>query len=110
MLQQALARINDGDRLNSDLGHQSDSGYLLRLLGFELMLKAVLHTHGCAIGRSHSYRELFLALPVNVQDRIANAAADRMSGVADYSDLPAVLTTLGRILLHYGILMNRIGD
>jgi hypothetical protein len=74
------------------------------------MLKAVLHTHGCAIGRSHSYRELFLALPVNVQDRIANAAADRMSGVADYSDLPAVLTTLGRILLHYGILMNRIGD
>lgn len=96
MLRDAESRVADGDRLNSDLGRRSDSGYLLRLLGFELLLKACVRLHVGAVKPNHSYLEFWCRLPQVVQQRIATAAQLRMAGHSDYSDLPGLLTTWSR--------------
>jgi hypothetical protein len=96
MLREAQTRLEDGARLDSDLTRASDSGYLLRLLGFELVLKACVKAHGAPVRRSHSYFDLWGMLPANVQRRLVEAAQHRMAGVADYSDVPTLLRTWGR--------------
>jgi len=40
MVASALARIEDADLLQGTTNTQADSGYLLRLLAFEILLKA----------------------------------------------------------------------
>ncbi|MCH7564970.1 MAG: hypothetical protein IH968_14230 [Gemmatimonadetes bacterium] len=55
--------------------HGGDGGYLLRLLAFEILLKAL---HLVTVGppkRSHSYVELMGALPLEYRNRIWSSAA-----------------------------------
>jgi hypothetical protein len=93
MLGEARKRLDAGDILQADLAHSSDSGYLLRLLAFELLLKAMLTALGVRAKQSHSYRNLWACLPSATQSRLLEKAGDRMAGVADYSDLPRLLST-----------------
>ncbi len=93
MLKEARGRIADGDLLSGSLSKQSDADYLLRLLAFEILLKAVHLMHVGKPKRSHSYCELFDALPDGVRSSLVNAAGERMSTSADYSDIPELLRT-----------------
>ena len=49
------ARLADGETLARNVNQQSDSGYLLELLGFEILLKAAHLVHVEKPKRSHSY-------------------------------------------------------
>ena len=69
----------------------SDGGYLLQLIGFEVLLKAVLRLNGTMSGASHKYRPLFHALPKHVRDRLLASAGARFGSHADFSNLDALL-------------------
>lgn len=95
----ARQRLADGERLGETLaGSESDSGYLLKVLGFELLLKTVLLINAGRDGREegHDYASIFSALPDDVRDRIVRAAKERMTPDEDYSDVPGLLTAFGR--------------
>jgi hypothetical protein len=89
----ASARLKDADVLEQSLRTTSNSGYLLRLLAFEILLKALVRINGVPPQKSHSYLDLFHALPDIVRDRVVGRAADRMSTSANYSSLPELLDT-----------------
>ena len=61
MHQEALQRLRDAETLSEAmaLGEQSDSPYLLSLLGLELLLKFVFESVLCKPGRGHDYEKLF---------------------------------------------------
>jgi len=89
----ASGRLADADVLEQSLRATSDSGYLLRLLAFEILLKALVRINGVTPEKSHSYLDLFHALPDTVRDRVVARAAERMSTSANYSSLPDLLHT-----------------
>src|SRR5690349_5927655 len=89
----ASARLADADLLEQNLRTTSDSGYLLRLLAFEILLKALVRINGRTPRRSHSYIALFSLLPKAKQDRVVARAVDRMATSASYSSLPNLLDT-----------------
>ncbi len=91
MLKEARARVADGELLERSLAAQSDGAYLLRLLAFEILLKATHLAHVGMPERSHSYRQLFNALPSGVRSAIVKSAIERMSTSADYADVPKLL-------------------
>jgi hypothetical protein len=93
IVREAETRLRDGDRLQSDLADPTDSGYLLQLLGFELLLKACLTATGQPLARKHSYVELWSTLPSDTQRELLEAAQMRMAGIANYSNLPELLHT-----------------
>src|SRR5436309_16080920 len=90
----ASGRLADADVLEQSLRATSDSGYLLRLLAFEILLKAVVRINGVAPRKSHSYSSLFHLLPETVRERVVARAIHRMTTSADYSSLPVLLDTL----------------
>lgn len=71
----------------------SDGGYLLQLIGFEVLLKAALRVHGIQPGPTHQYRALFQTLPQAVQDRLLAHASGRFDPHANFSNLAALLDT-----------------
>ncbi|SRR6266487_372599 len=85
----ASGRLADAEVLEQSLRATSDSGYLLRLLAFEILLKALARINGVTPEKSHSYLDLFHALP----DTVVARAAERMSTSANYSSLPDLLDT-----------------
>jgi hypothetical protein len=89
----ASERLADADLLEQSPQATSDSGYLLRLLAFEILLKALLAVKGVAPPKNHSYLELFDLLPRTVRERVLASAAERMSTSADYSPLAELLDT-----------------
>lgn len=93
MVREAEKRFADAEALQSAPVSTSDSGYLLQLLGFELLLKACVKAHRASFGRNHSYIDLWRKLPSDVQTKLLAAAQNRMAGVADYSDLSKLLKT-----------------
>ena len=95
MAASASARLADADVLEQSLRTASDSGYLLRLLAFEILLKALVRINGITPEKSHSYLDLFHALPDTVQDRVVARATDRMSTSATYASLTDLLDTFG---------------
>jgi hypothetical protein len=103
MLQAAVARLADADLLGTKLNKQSDADYLLRLLAFEILLKATLHMHSISFQRNHSYRDLFQKLPTEIRDSIIAMASERISTSGDYSRLDDLLITFTRnfICLRY---------
>lgn len=84
--------LADAELLAAIFEKRSDGDYLLKLLGFELLLKTVSLIHG---GRTqgHRYDVIFKALPAGVPDRIVRAAGEHMTTSADYSDVPRLLAT-----------------
>lgn len=96
MVKEANLRLEDAQELESDGLPDSDSNYLLRLLAFEILLKAVVRINGGSPGRDHSYRRLFQLLPPDVGARVIAVAAKRMSTSADYSRPAKLLDKFGK--------------
>jgi HEPN domain len=93
MVDHAMRLLADAEILQQSPRVASDGGYLLRLLAFETLLKALLRAYGVDPPKNHSYLELFRLLPEPVQERVLAGAVTRMSGSADYSNVPELLDT-----------------
>ena len=91
MLREAEKRLADAAVLEQSLASQSDSAALLKILGFEVLLKCAVLLHGNKPSRSHNYVALWNQLPQPVRDNLLDLACDRMPGIADLSDPEALL-------------------
>jgi hypothetical protein len=91
MLKEAQARRNDADILARSLSSQSDSQAFLRVLAFEILLKAALLASGANRASGHKYQELWSQLPADVERKIMAVALDRMPGHADLSNVAKLL-------------------
>lgn len=89
--EEALQRLRDADVLSDAqaLSESTDSSYLLRLLGLELLLKFVHESILLSPGRGHEYEKLFSRLPADMQSRLLSLAGERIgpSGLASNHDL-----------------------
>jgi hypothetical protein len=100
MLQEAQGRRHDADILASTLSTRSDSQAFLRVLAFEVLLKAAVLASGAARAVGHKYIELWGELPSTAQAEIMAVAHERMPGHADLSDL-------GKLLFWYQFIFER---
>ena len=95
MLRESGSRLQSAELLRIS-GDGSDSAYLLRLLGFELLLKVIFEeSRGVSAPRHHRYAEIFTALPADVQTKLVRLAGERIGPSALASDPIQVLTELG---------------
>lgn len=99
MYREACSRIDDGQFLEQHLpSSKSNSGYFLRVLGLEVLLKAALKLAGVdypARGAGgHDYEALFHRLPSDARREILTVAIDRMRGLPE--DYPKVDISNGR--------------
>ena len=91
MHQAAKDRLHDADILGASLDTRSDSQSFLRVLAFEVLLKAALLSSCGTIARSHRYRDLWAQLPTEARDKIMVIAAERSPGHADLSNVENLL-------------------
>lgn len=63
MHREAVNRQHDAAILSKNLSRASDSNYLLELLAFEILLKAVALIHTQRFDENHNYQQLFESLP-----------------------------------------------
>lgn len=91
MFDEALARINDANILARSTNAVSDSSALLRILGFEILLKCAIRLSGQSPKQSHVYAKLWLALPGKAQNEILSTAKERSPDHTDFSDLEKLL-------------------
>ena len=110
MYSEALCRLNDADILASSLAAQSDSQAIIRILAFEVLLKAACLAAGVEPPRTHNYSNIWSSLPKSVQDEVLAFARDRMSGHTDFSDLDSILAdykfTFERARYYYELYEN----
>ncbi|OHE60086.1 MAG: hypothetical protein A2X71_03705 [Thiobacillus sp. GWE1_62_9] len=100
MYNEAMTRLDDADLLSRSLETQSDSQSLLRILGFEVLLKCALVLCGQTPKKNHVYAKLWRGLPGYAQKEILAAAQNRMPGHAD-------LTNLDRLFGWYQFVFER---
>lgn len=87
MFDEALARLNDASVLDGSMETVSDSSALLRILGFEILLKCAIRL-SCQIPKQHhDYAKLWKALPGYAQKEILQKAKERSPGHTDFSDI-----------------------
>lgn len=91
MAREAENRLHDADVLATTLDVRSDSQMLIRVLAFEVLLKAALLTATGRVRRVHDYRRLWAMLPAGVRTVVLATAQRRMPGHADLSDLDKLL-------------------
>lgn len=96
MQTEARSRLHDAALLSAQLDQRSDSASLLRVLAFEVLLKCAALASGISPNDlkrkySHSYAELWGALPHETIDRILASANERMPGHTDFSNLAGLL-------------------
>ena len=91
MLQEAQDRRHDADILGSSLNTRSDSQAFLRVLAFEVLLKAAVLASGAPRAGGHKYTELWGKLPPTAQAEIMAVARERMPGHSDLSNLDKLL-------------------
>lgn len=92
MYSEAMARIHDADILAQALNRQSDSESIIRILGFEVLLKcAALLALGEIPKLGHSYFHLWEKLPPEASSEIMRVALARMPGHADLSQMKTLL-------------------
>ncbi len=94
MYQEAHSRISDADLLSGSLKKKSDSDAILRVLGFEILLKCAILLCKQKPKGSHDYSKLWLALSGKVQKEVLESAKNRVAGHADFSDLSQILKSL----------------
>lgn len=88
MCEVAEGYLADAKALSGLTPQVSDAPYLLRLLGFEILLKATLRAHGLSPAGGHRYRTLLERLPTQVRERVlADAEARTRPGSTD-AELP----------------------
>jgi len=102
---EALRRLRDADTLTEalSLSESTDSPYLLRLLGLELLLKFVHESVLLTPARGHDYEKLFNRLPADLQSRLLSLAGERVGPSALASNHNLVLQEWGQnfIALRY---------
>ncbi len=77
-------------------GNQSNSAYLLDLLGFELLLKLLVVEHtGESAPWHHRYADVFALLPLPLQEQILGLAGERVGPSALSVEPTKVLKDLG---------------
>lgn len=93
MYRNAKNYLHDADLLRHNPNKKSDAAYLLDLLSFELLLKCLLRIFSVKIYKGHKYQYLFSELSSEIQERVIALAQDRMSTIADYSNINKILET-----------------
>ncbi|MBC7604140.1 MAG: hypothetical protein H7255_15965 [Ramlibacter sp.] len=83
--------MHDADILGVYLHRGSDSQSFLRVLAFEVLLKAALLSSRGADARGHKYKELWTQLPEAVRARIMSVAVSRSPGHTDFSNVEKLL-------------------
>ena len=91
MLHEAQGRRHDADILGASLDTRSDSQAFLRVLAFEVLLKAAVLASGRLRAAGHDYKHLWKMLPAASQDEIMGVARARMPGHADLADVDKLL-------------------
>ena len=94
MLQESKKRFASAERLKS-VGDDSDSAYLLELIGFELLLKVVVEQSTKSTAKGHNYEELFAKLSPQEQSDLLRIAGERIGLSALALDHHGVLADLG---------------
>jgi len=96
MLREAQERF-DAAQLLKAAGDNSNSAYLLDMLGFELLLKLLVAEHtGEPAPWHHRYAEVFGLLPAEIQRQILESAGERIGPSALSNEPDQVLADLGR--------------
>lgn len=110
MFYEAQDRLHDADILAGSLDTRSDSQAILRILGFEVLLKCALLLSGQEPKNSHNYKKLWLGLPGHVRKKVLEVASARMPSHADLSDLEKKLElwqfVFERARYHYELYEN----
>jgi hypothetical protein len=91
MFAEAKSRLNDADILARSLQDQSDSVALLRILGFEVLLKCTLILCNQRPKNSHSYKKLWRGLPGYVQKEVLIVANELMPDHTNITQLDKLL-------------------
>jgi hypothetical protein len=110
MFQEAQDRLHDADILACSLDTRSDSQAIIRILGFEILLKCALLLSGQEPKNSHNYKNLWLGLPGGVRKKVLQVASARMPGYADLTNLEEKLKwwqfVFERARYHYELYEN----
>lgn len=105
MHQEALQLLRDADTLSHamPLGERSNSPYLLRLLGLELLLKFVHESVVRIPDCTHKYEKLFCNLPPELKTRLLSLATERVGPSALDQNHESILQQWGQnfIALRY---------
>ena len=98
MYEEALRRLRDAETLAGALPFdaQSDSPYLLRLLGLELLLKFIYEHTLSRSGGGHDYHILFGELPQYMQEKLLKLAGERIGPSRLSTDHISVLREWGK--------------
>jgi hypothetical protein len=80
---ESVKRFEDGEFLSSV--RNSDSGYLLKILGFELMLKASLYLEKNMENTTHNYDAMYCTLSRELKRTVCSKAQE-ISQIFDISD------------------------
>lgn len=91
MCNEAKDRLYDADILGMSLRARSDSQAFLRVLAFEVLLKAAAVASGLRHPWGHKYAELWSSLPASTRDAVLAVAIARMPGHTDFSDIERLL-------------------
>jgi HEPN domain-containing protein len=92
MCREAKDRLHDAAILAASIDTRSDSQALLRVLAFEVLLKAaLLAASGRPPRNVHKYADLWRQLPAPVQAEVLAFARARMAGHTDLSDVEKLL-------------------
>ncbi len=94
MLQESERRFASAELLQA-AEDSSDSAYLLRLIGFELLLKVVVEKFTQAVAHGHNYKDLFALLSPQQQADALRIAGERIGPSALATDHDGVLADLG---------------
>ena len=87
MREEALARIHDADILSQSPDRASDSDAVIRILGFEILMKAAIRHSTGKVATGHKYWALWSQLPKTARDQILARAKTEMPGHTDFTDL-----------------------
>jgi hypothetical protein len=94
MYKEAKVRMHDAEILSEKINFESDSNYLLQLLAFELLLKAVALIHNGRFYENHNYQNLFESLPEKIRDQL-------MGRITRWSDKALTKRELQKLLVLY---------
>jgi hypothetical protein len=110
MFREAQDRLHDADILAGSLDTRSDSQAIVRILGFEILLKCAIILSGQEPKGSHNYKNLWLALPGYAQKKVLEVAAATMHGHVDLTNLEEKLKwwqfVFERARYHYELYEN----
>lgn len=100
MYHEAISRIHDADILSSTLSKKSDSDAIVRILGFEVLLKCALLVCSGKLHMGHSYAGLWRKIPQDQRQSILVDAKQRMPGHSNLEDIEKLLDAYERIFMN----------